>query len=186
MQKNDILNQSEKNMNKSIDSLQKELGRMRAGHASANLLDRVLVNYYGVSTPLNQLASITIPESRVLMVSPYDKTTLKDIERALLESDLGINPNNDGENIRLVIPQLTGERRKELAKEVKKISESNKETIRHIRHEGIDKFRKQQKEGIISEDDFYDLEKQMQKITDKANKLIDKIVENKQKEILSE
>lgn len=186
MQKNPILEKAQQEMDKSARALQQELGRMRAGRANASLLDRIMVEYYGVPTPLNQVAAITIPEARVLMVTPYDKSALKNIERALLESDLGINPANDGTVIRLVIPQLTGERRKELAKEVKKTGESTKGTIRRIRHDALNELRKQQKDGEITEDDLYDLEDQMQKLTDQANKKLDQIVADKQKEILAD
>ncbi|MBU3851119.1 MAG: ribosome recycling factor [Candidatus Paralactobacillus gallistercoris] len=186
MPKNPILEKAQQEMEKSAKALQQELGRMRAGRANASLLDRVMVEYYGVPTPLNQVAAITIPEARVLMVTPYDKSSLKNIERALLESDLGINPANDGTVIRLVVPQLTGERRKELAKEVKKTGESTKGTIRRIRHDGLNELRKQQKNGDITEDELYDLEGEMQKLTDQANKKLDQIVADKQKEILAD
>lgn len=142
---NQIIDQAKVNMGKTEESLQRELGNIRAGRANASLLNQITVEYYGAPTPLNQMAAITIPEPRVLQVSPYDKSSLKNIETALNASDLGINPANDGDVIRLVIPQLTGERRKEIAKEVGKYSESAKIAVRNIRREGLDKLKRQEK-----------------------------------------
>lgn len=180
---NAIVDEAKKNMAKSEESLQRQLGTIRAGRANASLLNRVEVEYYGAMTPLNQMAAITIPEPRVLLVTPYDKSTLKDIETALNASDLGINPANDGSVIRLVIPQLTGERRKELAKEVGKYAEEAKIAIRNIRRDAIDKGKKQEKDSAITEDDMRRLEKDVQKVTDDSAKRIDDIAAAKEKEI---
>ncbi|CCK22712.1 Ribosome-recycling factor [Lacticaseibacillus paracasei] len=181
---NQIIDQAKVNMGKTEESLQRELGNIRAGRANASLLNQITVEYYGAPTPLNQMAAITIPEPRVLQVSPYDKSSLKNIETALNASDLGINPANDGDVIRLVIPQLTGERRKEIAKEVGKYSESAKIAIRNIRREGLDKLKRQEKDGDITEDDLHRLEKDMQKATDDATKRIDEIAAAKEKKLL--
>ncbi|MDR0921779.1 MAG: ribosome recycling factor [Lactobacillales bacterium] len=171
-------------MKKASESLQRELGQIRAGRANASLLDRIQVEYYGVPTPVNQMASITVPEARVLLITPFDKTTLKDIDRAISASDIGITPMNDGNVIRLVIPQLTEERRKELAKDVKKTAENSKIAVRNIRRDAIEDAKKQQKNSEITEDDLRGLEKQIQKITDDAVKDIDAITADKEKELL--
>ncbi|MBD9903228.1 ribosome recycling factor, partial [Enterococcus faecium] len=148
------------------------------------LLDRITVNYYGAPTPLNQMASIQIPEARVLMVTPFDKSILQDVEKAIMASDIGISPTNDGNVIRLVIPQLTEERRKELAKDVKKEAENAKIAIRNIRRDAIDEYKKQQKNGDITEDDLRGLEKDVQTLTDNSIKEVDKIAADKEKELL--
>jgi ribosome recycling factor len=163
--------------------LEHDLGTIRAGRANAGLLANIMVDYYGAPTPLNQMSAITIPEPRVLMVTPYDKSSLKEIENALLVSDLGINPANDGSAIRLVIPQLTTDRRKELAKEVGKFAESAKIAVRNVRRDAMDDLKRQQKNGDITEDDLHRLEKDVQKVTDNATADIDKIAANKEKEI---
>lgn len=180
---NTIIDAAKTNMAKSQESLSRELGGIRAGRANAGLLNRIEVEYYGVPTPLNQMAAITIPEARVLMVTPYDKTALKDIEAAINMSDLGINPASDGTAIRLVIPQLTGERRQELAKEVGKYAEEAKIAVRNIRRDALDKLKKQEKASEITEDELHRLEKDVQKITDDATKGIDTIAADKEKEI---
>lgn len=171
-------------MKKSEQSLQRNLGQIRAGRANASLLDRVTVEYYGVPTPVNQVAQITIPEARVLMITPFDKNTLGDIEHALLESDLGINPTNDGNVIRLVIPQLTEERRRELAKEVKKEAEGAKVSVRNIRRDAMDAVKKMQKNNEITEDELRQYEDDIQKLTDASVKEIDVIAAEKEKELL--
>ncbi|GAA2900757.1 ribosome recycling factor [Enterococcus pseudoavium] len=171
-------------MKKAQEALQRQLGQIRAGRANASLLDRINVDYYGVPTPVNQMASITIPEARVLMVTPFDKSMIKDVEKAILASDIGLNPANDGNVIRLVIPQLTEERRKELAKEVKKESEGAKIAVRNIRRDAMDDYKKQQKNGDLTEDDLRDLEKDIQALTDENIKAIDQIVAEKEKELL--
>ncbi|MBR8696417.1 ribosome recycling factor [Enterococcus gallinarum] len=171
-------------MKKAAQNLQRELGQIRAGRANASLLDRITVNYYGAPTPLNQMASIQIPEARVLMITPFDKSILQDVEKAIMASDIGISPTNDGNVIRLVIPQLTEERRKELAKDVKKEAENAKIAIRNIRRDAIDEYKKQQKNGDITEDDLRGLEKDVQTLTDNSIKEVDKIAADKEKELL--
>jgi ribosome recycling factor len=180
---NEIIEAAKANMQKSAEALQRELGGIRAGRANAGLLNRIEVEYYGVMTPLNQMAAITIPEPRVLMVTPYDKSILKDIEAAINMSDLGINPANDGSTIRLVIPQLTGERRQELAKEVGKYEEEAKIATRNVRRDALDKLKKQEKAGEITEDDLHRFEKDIQKVIDDAAKNIEQIARDKEKEI---
>ncbi|WP_326716631.1 ribosome recycling factor [Vagococcus jeotgali] len=179
-----IINEAKDKMIKSEESLQRELGQIRAGRANASLLDRIQVEYYGVPTPLNQIASITIPEARVLMITPFDKTAMEDIEKSILMSDIGISPSNDGTVIRLVIPQLTEERRKEIAKEVSKQGENAKIAIRNIRRDAIDSLKKSEKDKEISEDELRTYEQEVQTITDASSKNIDKIVLTKEEEIL--
>lgn len=179
-----ILNEAKDKMTKSEESLQRELGQIRAGRANASLLDRITVEYYGAPTPLNQLSSITIPEARVLMITPFDKSAMENIEKALMQSDIGISPTNDGTVIRLVIPQLTEERRKEIAKEVGKQGESAKVAIRNVRRDAIDDLKKLEKAKEISEDELRTLEGDVQKLTDASSKNIDAIVKNKEQEIL--
>ena len=179
-----IFNEAKDILHKAAENLQRNLGQIRAGRANASLLDRVQVTYYGVPTPLNQMASITIPEARVLMITPFDKSMVQEVEKALLASDLGITPTSDGNVIRLVIPQLTEERRKELAKEVKKEAEQAKVAIRNIRRDAIDEYKKQQKNSEITEDDLRSAEKDIQDLTDKSIKELDKIASDKEKELL--
>ncbi|MCB5013006.1 ribosome recycling factor, partial [Streptococcus mutans] len=167
---NAIVEKAKERFEQSHQSLAREFGSIRAGRANASLLDRIEVEYYGVPTPLNQLASITVPEARVLLVSPFDKSSLKDIEHAINASDIGINPANDGSVIRLVIPALTEETRKELAKEVKKVGENAKVAIRNIRRDAMDEAKKQEKIKEITEDELKSLEKDIQKVTDEAVK----------------
>ncbi|MEE6728384.1 ribosome recycling factor [Pediococcus pentosaceus] len=184
MAKNEIIQKAEEKMQKAQNVLERDLGSIRAGRANASLLDKVSVDYYGAPTPLNQMASITIPEPRVLLVTPYDKSVLNDIEQAILMSDLGINPANDGSAIRLVVPQLTEETRKDLAKNVKAEGEKAKVAIRNIRRDAMDTLKKANKNGDYNDDEFHDLEKQTQDSTDKAIKVVDEIVANKEKEVL--
>lgn len=179
-----IMTEAKEKMQKAADNLQRELGMIRAGRANASILDRVMVTYYGVPTPVNQMASITIPEARVLMITPFDKTTLQDIEKGIMTSDIGINPTNDGNVIRLVIPQLSEERRKELAKEVKKEAESAKVAVRNARRDALDAYKKQEKKGDITEDDLRVAEKDIQQATDEAVKQLDAIAADKEKELL--
>src|SRR5699024_4223322 len=181
---NEIIKEGQEKMVKDEEALQHELGGIRAGRANASLLNRVTVDYYGAPTPLNQIAQISIPEARVLLISPYDKSSLDDIEHALLASDLGLNPVNDGTVIRLVIPQLTEERRKELAKEVKAVGEKAKGSVRHARRDIREALKKAEKDGEMSEDELHDLEDQAQQVTDEAVKKVDEIVADKEKEIL--
>ncbi|KRM72766.1 ribosome recycling factor [Lacticaseibacillus brantae] len=180
---NETIEHAKQTMIKTEEALSRELGNIRAGRANGSLLNRITVDYYGAPTPLNQLAAITVPEARVLMVTPYDKGALKDIEAAINMSDLGINPANDGSVIRLVIPQLTGERRKELAKEVGKYAENAKIAVRNIRRDALDSLKKQQKAAEITEDELHKFEKDVQKVTDDATKRIDEIAAAKEKEI---
>ena len=180
---NDAIKKAQDNMNKSITVFEKNLGSIRAGVANAALLEGVKVDYYGAPTPLTQMSSVTIPEPRVLLITPYDKSSLDNIEHALLASNLGLTPANDGKVIRLVIPQLTGERRQEIAKEVNKMAEESKIAIRNIRRDAMNSLKKQQKDDEITEDEQRNLEKKVQKVTDDATKRIDKIAEEKRKEI---
>ena len=184
MAKNEIIQKAEEKMQKAQNVLERDLGSIRAGRANASLLDKVSVDYYGAPTPLNQMASITIPEPRVLLVTTYDKSVLNDIEQAILMSDLGINPANDGSAIRLVVPQLTEETRKDLAKNVKAEGEKAKVAVRNIRRDAMDTLKKANKNGDYNDDEFHDLEKQTQDSTDKAIKVVDEIVANKEKEVL--
>ncbi|WGI18507.1 ribosome recycling factor [Latilactobacillus sakei] len=180
---NPILEQAKENMEKAEASLRRTLGQIRAGRANASLVNRVNVEYYGAMTPLNQIAAITIPEARVLLITPYDKGALEDIEKALYTADIGISPANDGSVIRLVIPQLTGERRKEIAKEVGKEAELAKVVVRNARRDAMDNLKKAEKASEISEDEMHDLEEKVQNITNEATKKIDVISKEKEKEI---
>lgn len=180
---NDVIKKAKDNMDKSIAVYQKNLGTIRAGVANAAILENVKVDYYGAPTPLTQMASVTIPEPRVLMITPYDKNSLDDIEHAILASDLGLTPANDGNVVRLVIPQLTGERRQEIAKQVGKLAEEGKIAVRNVRREAMDSLKKQEKNGDITEDEQRSLEKQVQKVTDDSTKRIDQLADEKRKEI---
>lgn len=175
---------AEEKMNKSIAILKKELASLKAGRANPAMLDRITVEYYGVETPINQLANITVPEPRVILIQPWDSKAINQIEKAILKSDLGINPSNDGKVIRLVVPQLTEERRKELVKLVKKMGEEAKVAIRNTRRDANDSYKKLKKDGKITEDELKKAEEDMQKCTDRMIKEIDKIIENKEKEIM--
>ncbi|GEN95032.1 ribosome recycling factor [Pediococcus ethanolidurans] len=186
MAENEIIKKAQDKMVKAEQALERELGNIRAGRANASLLDRIKVDYYGTPTPVNQMASISIPEARVIMVTPYDKSALKNLEQAILMSDLGINPSNDGSAIRLVIPQLTEDRRKELAKDVKAEGERAKVAVRNVRRDAMDDLKKGEKDNTYTEDQLHDLESQTQKVTDTAIKAVDSIVANKEKEVLSE
>ncbi|AEV95258.1 ribosome recycling factor [Pediococcus claussenii] len=181
----DILDKNKNRMGKAHEALERELGSIRAGRANAALLDRIEISYYGAPTPLNQMASISIPEPRVLLVTPFDKSVLGDVEQAILTSDLGINPANDGSAIRLVIPQLTEETRKDLAKNVKAEGEKAKIAVRNIRRDMMDDLKKGNKKGDFNDDEFHNLEDQAQKITDDAIKKVDEIVSTKEKEVLA-
>ena len=180
----ELIKDTKQRMQKTVDAYQRELGSIRAGRANASILDRISVEYYGVPTPLNQLASITIPEARMLLITPYDKGTLGDIEKAILMSDVGITPSNDGSVVRLVIPALTQERRQELAKTVGKEQEGAKVRVRNIRRDAIDHAKKAEKNNEITEDDLKGLEKDIQKLTDDFVKEIEKLTAEKEKEIL--
>ena len=171
-------------MGKTLKNLESELGTIRAGRANPHVLDRITVDYYGAPTPLQQVANITVPEARMIQIQPLDGTLLKLIEKAILVSDLGINPTNDGKLIRLVFPELTEERRKELVKDVKKKGEAAKVAVRNIRRDANDAFKKLAKSDV-SEDEIKELEDNIQKLTDKYIKEIDKSVEVKSKEIMT-
>ena len=173
----------EEKMQKAYDFLLSDLSTIRAGRANPHVLDKIRVDYYGTPTPLQQVGNITVPEPRMLQIAPWEKNLIKDIEKAILASDVGITPTNDGSVIRLVFPELTEERRKELVKEVKKKGEEGKVAIRNIRRDGNDAFKKLSKTEV-SEDEIKDLEEQLQKLTDKFGKDIDKTIEEKSQEIL--
>ena len=173
----------ENRMRKTSENLITNLASVRAGRANAAVLDQITVDYYGTATPIQQVATISTPDPRSLLITPWDSSTLKAIEKAILASELGINPQNDGRNIRLVFPQLTEERRKELAKQVKKYAEDAKVAIRNIRRDAMDSFKTQKKNGEMTEDDVKIAEKDFQKITDDWIKEIDKIADKKEKEL---
>ncbi|WP_461204431.1 ribosome recycling factor [Clostridium sp. DL1XJH146] len=181
----DIISSAKEKMNKSIKVLGEDLGTLRAGMANPKILDRVTVEYYGAETPINQLANVSVPEPRVLLIQPWDKTSLGAIEKAILISDLGLNPSNDGSVIRLIIPELTEETRKVLVKKVKKLGEETKVAIRSIRRDANDKIKKFKKDSVITEDDEKNAEKEIQKITDNFIKDIDVIIKNKENDILT-
>lgn len=185
MASDNLLKDARSRMEKSVEAYQRELGTIRAGVANASVLDRVNVLYYGIPTPLNQLASITIPEARMLLVTPYDKNSLSDIEKAILQSDIGINPSNDGNVIRLVIPALTKERREELVKVVGKEQENAKIAVRNIRRDILDTAKKMEKNKELTTDDVRDYERDIQKITDDFIAEIEKITKVKEDEILN-
>lgn len=172
-------------MEKGINAYNERLAEVRAGRANPAILNKVKIDYYGTPTPINQVAGISVPEARLIVIQPWDASILKDIERAILTADIGINPNNDGKVIRLAFPELTEERRKEIVKEVKKMAEEAKVGIRAIRRDGIEEAKKEQKDGEMTEDELKHAEEEIQKLTDKAIEEIDKILENKEKEVMS-
>ena len=180
----DLKNIEEK-MNKTISVLEENLSELRAGRANPAILNKIMVNYYGVPTPINQVAGISVPEARLIVIQPWDASILKEIEKEILKAEIGINPNNDGKVIRLAFPELTEERRKELAKDIKKMGEDAKVSVRSIRREGMDKVKAEQKEGTITEDELKTTEDKIQKLTDNKVSEIDKAIENKEKEIMS-
>ena len=175
----------ENKMPKSLDALEREYTTIRAGRANPHILDKLKVDYYGTPTPLQQVGNVTVPEARVLMIQPWESKLIKDIEKAILASDIGITPTNDGKSIRLVFPELTEERRKELAKDVKKKGDAAKTAVRNIRRDGNDAFKKSNKAKEISEDEYAELQEKLQKITDKYVAMVDKAVEAKTKEIMT-
>ena len=181
----DIIKDTRARMQKSIDNLSKELANISAGRANSNLLNGVNVDYYGAPTPVQQLASINVPEARLLVISPYDKSSVADIEKAINAANLGVNPTSDGEVIRISVPALTEERRKELVKEVKKIGEDAKVSIRNIRRDVNDQLKKDEKNGDITEDDLRSQTDDVQKATDNSIKEIDQLVDDKEKDIMS-
>ena len=175
----------EERMNKTLSVLEENFSEIRAGRANPAILNKITVEYYGVPTPINQVAGISVPEARLIVIQPWDVSVLKEIERAILASDIGLNPNNDGKVIRLSFPELTEERRKELVKDVKKIAEESKVAIRAIRRDGIDEAKSMEKESLMTEDELKKAEDQIQKLTDKKIAEIDVITEKKEKEIMS-
>ena len=179
------LNVYEEKMTKTLDSLDREYVSIRAGRANPHLLDKITVDYYGSPTPLQQVGNISVPEARMIQIQPWESSLIKAIEKAILGSDLGITPSNDGKVIRLVFPELTEERRKELVKDVKKKGEQAKVAVRNIRRDGMDAFKKQSKAKELSEDVYADLEDQLQKITDKYVAKVDKAIEAKSKELMT-
>lgn len=180
----DIYKVAEEKMNKSVNAMLNEYAAIRAGRANPAVLDRVEIEYYGAPTPLNQMAAISVPDARTLVVQPWDKSSLKDIERGILTADIGINPQNDGSVIRLVFPPLTEERRREIGKNIFKLAEDCKIAIRSIRRDAMDKLKDQKKKAEITEDDLKDEEKKMQDLTDKFCKEIDGLAAKKDKEIM--
>lgn len=181
---NELLKVTEEKMTKTVAVLDREYKSIRAGRANVSVLDRITVDYYGAPTPIQQMAAVSVPEPRILMIQPWDASTLKDIEKAILVSDIGINPQNDGRVIRLSFPPLTEERRKEIVKDVKKTAEDNKVAIRNTRRDALEKLKALQKSGAITEDDQSNGEKKIQKLTDNYCKEIDELAALKEKEIL--
>jgi len=182
---NPLLSETEKNMKKTVEVVNKEFASLRAGRATPSLLDKIMVQYYGTPTPINQLANVSAPEARLLVIQPWDKTVLPEIEKAILKSDLGITPASDGNVIRLAIPQLTQERRAELVKVVKKKAEEGRVAVRNLRRDANDALKTQQKNGEISEDEQRRLQDEVQKLTDKYIKEIDNLLAAKEKEIMT-
>ncbi|MBQ2085187.1 MAG: ribosome recycling factor [Oscillospiraceae bacterium] len=172
------------NMNKSIDHLRNDLAAIRAGRANPAVLDKITVDYYGSPTKINKMAAVSVAEARILVITPWDASTIRNIQRAILASDIGINPTDDGRSLRLVFPQLTEERRRDLVKDVKKMGEDCKVAIRNIRRDGVDKFKAMEKKSEITEDDLKDLQDELQKATDASIKTIDEVVKAKETEIL--
>ena len=180
----DYTNLKEK-MEKSISVYSERLAEVRAGRANPAILNKVKIDYYGTPTPINQVAGVSVPEARLIVIQPWDMSILKEIEKAILASDIGINPNNDGKVIRLAFPELTEERRKDLVKDIKKMAEEAKVSIRAIRREGMDTAKSEQKEGIMTEDELKNAENEIQKMTDKKIEEIEQILEKKEKEVMS-
>lgn len=181
---NSVMSTAEQKMEKTIHALVNEYAAIRAGRANPAILDKVVVEYYGAPTPVNQLAAVSVPEARTLLIQPWDKTSLKSIEKAIQTSDIGINPSNDGNCIRMIFPPLTEERRRDLVKQVHKIAEDSKVAIRSIRRDAIEKLKEMKKKAEMTEDDLKNAEKKMQDITDKFCKEIDEIAVKKEKEIM--
>lgn len=181
---NEELKQFEQKMQKTIHTLEDEYNTIRAGRANPHILDKIKVDYYGQPTPIQQVGNISVPEPRIIQIQPWDTSVLKDIEKAILVSDIGLTPTNDGKILRLIFPELTEERRKELTKDVKKKGEESKVAIRNIRRDAIDHFKKAEKNKEITEDDLKDIENNIQKLTDKYVNDIDKHIEDKTNDIL--
>ncbi len=185
MNMNELMDYTKEKMEKSLASLDREYKAIRAGRANVSVLDRITVDYYGVPTPIQQMAAVSVPEARILQIQPWDASTLKDIEKAILTSDIGINPNNDGRLIRLVFPPLTEERRKEITKDVRKKAEEGKVAVRNLRRDALDKLKSLKKGNEITEDDEEIGEKKIQNLTDKYCKEIDDLASEKEKEVLA-
>jgi ribosome recycling factor len=181
---NDFLQDGEERMEKAVESLQSDLRAIRTGRANPTLLERITIDYYGMATPLNQVAGVSAPEPRLLMIKPWDPSSLKVIERAILESDLGLNPNNDGQVIRLVLPQLTRERREQLVKQVHRRAEEARIAVRNIRRDVIKDLEDAQKESLLTEDDLHWGKERVQKLTDQYVKRVDETMHEKEQEIL--
>ena len=179
------LNNIEEKMIKSVSVFEEQLSEIRAGRANPAILNKINISYYGVQTPINQVAGISVPEARMIIIQPWDVSILKEIEKAILASDIGINPNNDGKVIRLNFPELTEERRKELAKEVRKIAEDARVSVRSVRREGMDMVKDLNKKSVITEDELRSDEDSIKKLTDKYIAEVDKLLENKEKEIMN-
>lgn len=182
---NEHVTKAQEKMEKCLGGLEHELSTVRAGRANPAVLDKVLVDYYGTPTPIQQMAAVSVAEARILVIQPWDKTQLKAIEKAILNSDIGINPTNDGNVLRLAFPQPTEERRKELVKQVKKFGEEAKVTIRNVRRDTLDKLKTLKKNNEITEDDMKDIEKDVQKVTDTFCDKVDSVISVKEKEIMS-
>lgn len=178
-------NKFEEKMTKTISVFEESLAEVRAGRANPAILNKVMIDYYGTPTPINQVAGISVPEARLIVIQPWDASILKEIEKEILKADIGINPNNDGKVIRLAFPELNEERRKEIVKDIRKMAEEAKVAIRSIRRDAIDEAKKLQKDGEISEDDLKVAEDKIQKLTDKYVDEIDKVLEAKEKEVMS-
>ena len=179
------LNLLEERMQKTINALEQAFAEVRAGRANPAILNRITVDYYGVPTPINQIAGISVPEARLIVIQPWDISVLKEVEKAILASDIGLNPNNDGKVIRLNFPELTEERRKELAKEIRKTAEESKVAIRSIRRDGMDEVKAAEKASEVTEDEKANYEDKIQKLTDKYVAEIDEMADKKEKEIMT-
>lgn len=180
-----IMKEYEEKMEKSLENLRGDFTTIRAGRANPHILDKIKVDYYGSPTPIQQVANVSVPEARMIQIQPWESSLIKEIEKAILVSDLGLTPNNDGKSIRLVFPELTEERRKELSRDIKKKGENAKIAIRNVRRDANDQFKKQNKAGELSEDELKNLEDEIQKATDKYIAEVDKTVEEKTKEIMT-
>ena len=175
----------EEKMNKTLDTLYEDYATIRAGRANPHILDKIRVDYYGTPTPLQQVANVSVPEARMIQIQPWESSLIKEIEKMIMVSDLGITPNNDGKVIRLIFPELTEDRRKEIVKDIKKKGENAKVAIRNVRRDANDFFKKQNKDNLISEDEYKNIEADVQKLTDKYIAEVDKAVEEKSKEIVT-
>ena len=180
----DYTNLKEK-MEKAINAYNERLSEVRAGRANPAILNKVKIDYYGTPTPINQVAGVSVPEARLIVIQPWDKSVLKEIEKAIISADIGINPNNDGKVIRLAFPELNEERRKEIVKDIKKMAEEAKVVIRNIRRDGIDEAKSKQKDSEMTEDELKQAENEIQKMTDKSIEEIESILDKKEKEVMS-